>query len=119
MTEPVPPGEGAGAGKDPLARFRSWRGFLLAAVVVNVLFIYGMLGNAGDARLETWYKSLIWLPFNVIATVLYYVFPAKLAKEAEEAAATGRYTVRPWSRYFYVAVSVIMIALDWIVMFSV
>lgn len=68
--------------QDPLVRFRNWRGFLAAAIVVNVLFVYGMLGNTADASLAVWYKSLIWLPFNVIATVLYYVFKVKLRDTA-------------------------------------
>lgn len=65
---------------DELARFRRWPGFLLASVLLNLLFLYGMLAMTSDAALATWYKTLIWLPFNVIATVLYYVFWIKLGR---------------------------------------
>jgi len=93
------------ADPDPLARFRNWRGFLFAAIAVNLLFVYGMLGNTGDASLGIWYKTLIWLPFNVIASVLYYVFKVKLAD-----AAAGR---------VYGLLCLVMIAANWIVMVSI
>jgi hypothetical protein len=67
------------AGKDPQTRFRSWRGFLLASVAVNLLFVYGMLGGMGDASVAAWYKALIWLPFNVIATAVYLAIMVRLA----------------------------------------
>lgn len=91
--------------QDPLARFRNWRGFLFATIVVNLLFIYGMLGNTGDASLGIWYKALIWLPFNVIASVLYYVFKIKLADRAG-----GGY---------YGLLCLAMIAADWVIMFII
>jgi uncharacterized protein (DUF983 family) len=61
------------------ARFQSWRGFLLVSIVVNLLFVYGMWGGTGDAHLATWYKTLIWLPFNLIATALYLAIMTRLA----------------------------------------
>jgi predicted nucleic acid-binding protein len=61
------------------ARFQSWRGFLAASIAVNVLFVYGMLGGMNDASVSTWYKALIWLPFNVIATAVYLAIMARLA----------------------------------------
>jgi hypothetical protein len=63
---------------DPLARFRNWHGFLWAAVAVNVLFVYGMLGNMADPSVRTWFKALVWLPFNAIATAVYFMLAAKL-----------------------------------------
>lgn len=92
------------AEQDPLARFRSWRGFLFAAVAVNVLFVYGMLGNTADGTLGTWYKTLIWLPFNVIASVLYYVFMVKLRPGAGGS--------------MYALICLVMVAANWIAMFS-
>jgi len=65
--EQDPSGQGP-AEKDPLARFRSWRGFLFASVALNLLFVYGMLAGVSDPRAAIWYKVLAWLPFNVIAT---------------------------------------------------
>ena len=93
------------SGARSLARFQNWLGFLAATIVVNLLFIYGMLGNSGDATLGLWYKALIWLPFNSIASMLYYVFRIKLAD------ATGG--------AFLGALCLVMIALNWIVMFFV
>ncbi|MDD5365970.1 MAG: hypothetical protein PHR30_11570 [Gallionellaceae bacterium] len=90
------------AEQDPLVRFRNWRGFLFVTIAVNVLFVYGMLGNTGDVSLGIWYKTLIWLPFNVIASVLYYVFKVKLA----DAAAGGVYGF----------LCLAMMAANWIVM---
>jgi len=63
---------------DPLTRFRSWRGFFFATVAVNLLFVYGMLSGMGNANLSIWYKTLIWLPFNVIATALYLAIMTRL-----------------------------------------
>ena len=68
--------------KDPLARFRSWRGFLFASVALNVLFVYGMLAGVSDPGVAIWYKVLAWLPFNVIATAVYLAIMARLAGTA-------------------------------------
>lgn len=103
--------------RDPLARFRSWRGFLLAAVVVNALFVWGMYGNTAGSGLGTWYKSLIWLPFNVIASVLYYVLPTKLARLDAETGRTG--ALARAERSFYFILCTVMIVANWIVMFTV
>jgi hypothetical protein len=67
---------------DPLARFRHWGGFLLAALAVNVLFVYGMLANVADAGVRTWFKALVWLPFNAIATAVYLMLAVKLAQRS-------------------------------------
>jgi Ni,Fe-hydrogenase I cytochrome b subunit len=76
LKEPAPPEDNP----DPLARFRSWRGFLAAAVAVNVLFVYTMLGhNAPEVAL--WHKMLVWLPFNAIATAVYLAILSRLARE--------------------------------------
>ncbi len=65
---------------DPLAHFRSWYGFLVAAIAVNVLFVGGIWSNATDPSVGAWTVALVWLPFNAIATVVYLVCMAKLAK---------------------------------------
>lgn len=85
---------------DPLARFRSWRGFLAAAIVLNALFVYGMFAGASDPSVRGWFKALSWLPFNVIASTLYFVFMVKLSKAAP-----------------YVVICLAMIAANWIAMF--
>lgn len=64
---------------DPLVRFRNWPGFLAAAVAVNLLFLWGMWGAVADPAHALLTKALSWLPFNGIATILYYVFKVKLA----------------------------------------
>lgn len=118
MTETVPPDqEQDGPARDPLARFRSWRGFLLAAVVVNALFVWGMYGNTAGSGLGTWYKALIWLPFNAISTVLYYVLPTKLARLDAEAGRSG--PLAKAERSFYFVLCMAMILANWIVMFKV
>jgi hypothetical protein len=86
--------------RDPLARFRSWRGFLAAAIALNVLFVYGMFAGASDPSVRGWFKALSWLPFNVIASALYFVFMVKLSKAAP-----------------YVVICLAMIAANWIAMF--
>lgn len=70
----------AGEDRDTLDHFRNWHGFLLAALAVNVLFVYGMLGNVADPSVRTWFKALVWLPFNAIATALYLMFAVRLSK---------------------------------------
>lgn len=66
-------------GSDPLRRFRNWPGFLAATIAVNLLFLWGMWGAVADPAHALLTKTLSWLPFNVITTVLYYVFKVKLA----------------------------------------
>lgn len=73
--EPATP-EALGEGLS--ARFSSWCGFFFASVVVNLLFVYGMLAGMSDATVSIWYKTLIWLPFNAIASVLYLAIMARL-----------------------------------------
>ena len=85
---------------DPLARFRNWPGFLAAAIALNALFVYGMFAGASDPEVRGWFKALSWLPFNVIASVLYFVFMVKLSKAAP-----------------YVVICLAMIAANWIAMF--
>lgn len=67
-------------GRDALDRFRNWHGFLAAAMAVNALFVYGMLGNVADPSVETWFKALVWLPFNAIATAVYLMLATRLSK---------------------------------------
>lgn len=66
----------------PPVRLVNWLGFLLIGVVVNVLFLWGMLGSMGDPRVAAWTKALSWLPFNFIASVFYFVCYLKLAGPA-------------------------------------
>jgi len=66
--------------RDALDRFRNWHGFLAAALAVNALFVYGMLGNVGDPSVRTWFKALVWLPFNAIATAVYLMLAVRLSK---------------------------------------
>lgn len=91
---------GADAAPDPLAAFRSWRAFFFVAVLVNVLFVYGMWGSVSDPSAAPWAKVLSWFPFNVIATVLYYAFMVKLGN------GTGGIVYR--------LLSVALIAANWI-----
>ena len=105
---------------DPLARFRTWRGFLLAAVVLNVLFVYGMIGSVADPRVAVWSKALSWLPFNVIASVLYYVLLVKLSRadaDCVQAASGADRAVTHGS--LYVILCLAMIAANWVVLFAV
>lgn len=69
-----------GEERDTLDRFRNWHGFLLAALAVNALFVYGMLGNVADPGVRTWFKALVWLPFNAIATAVYLMLALRLSK---------------------------------------
>ncbi|NTV93995.1 MAG: hypothetical protein HGA75_01075 [Thiobacillus sp.] len=93
-------------GPDPPARFSSWRSFLFVAIAVNALFVWGMWGSVSDPSVAVWTKALSWLPFNVITTVLYYVFMKKLA--ADSAGSVGS---------FYVILCLAMIAANWIALF--
>jgi hypothetical protein len=105
--------------QDPLARFRSWRGFLFAAIVLNALFVYGMFASASDPSVKAWYKALSWLPFNVIASVLYFVFLVKLSKADEDCAkAAGGADKVGTHGALYVVLCVVMIAANWIAMFA-
>jgi len=95
---------------DPLVRFRSWRGFLFAAVAVNLLFLYGIAGQSFEPTSAVLVKTLTWLPFNLIATVLYYVFMIKLGRDASGAALPGG--------RWYGALCIVMIVLNWIAFFN-
>lgn len=91
MPQPVEPEAGTPDDDppDPLARFRDWRGFLLAAVAVNALFVWGMLGQVSDPATAAWHKTLVWLPFNTIATGIYYAILVRLTRPgASRAGAT-------------------------------
>ena len=97
--------DGNQGGGDPLARFQNWLGFLSATIAVNLLFVWGMIGNSGDPKLALWYKALIWLPFNVIATLLYYVIRLKLADRR--------------GAPLYGALCLTMIAINWVILFFI
>lgn len=83
---------------DPLASFRTWRGFFFVAVAVNLLFIYGMAALTSDAG-AAWIKALSWLPFNAITTVLYYVFMKKLGGGIFPALCIAMIVLN-WAAYF-------------------
>jgi hypothetical protein len=95
----------------PVPRFGSWRGFLYVAIAVNGLYLWGMTGQMGDPATAVWAKTLTWLPFNLIATVLYYVFIIKLS-------GTGGLTVRSLGGAFHVLLCLAMTALNWIAFFA-
>ena len=100
---------------DPLARFRTWRGFLLATIVLNVLFVYGMIGSVQDPGTAAWTKALSWFPFAVIASVMYLVLLRKLSDaDADCAKATGAAGTR-WT--LLGVLCVVMIAANWIALF--
>lgn len=107
------------AADDPLHRFRSWRGFLFAAIAVNVLFVYGMLNNTADPSVAIWFKVLVWLPFNAIASALYLMFLIKLGKAgaAFAQAAGGADKTNTGGAYFSVLCIALIIA-NWITMFA-
>jgi hypothetical protein len=68
-----------------------------------------MFAGASDPGVRGWFKALSWLPFNVIASVLYFVFMVKLSKaDGDKAATHGA---------FYVVICLAMIAANWIAMF--
>jgi hypothetical protein len=90
---------------DPLARFRNWRGFLAATVLLNALFVYGLMAGTPDPTTKLLFKMLSWLPFNLIATALYYVFMVKLAR-----AETGT--------HFYGVLCSVMIVANWLIMIA-
>jgi hypothetical protein len=96
-------------GDDPLARFRSWRGFLVAAIAVNALFVFTMLGHNAPG-VAVWHKVLIWLPFNAIATAVYLAILSRLSWRGEGQAPTlaGR---------FYAVLCTALIIANWAVMF--
>ena len=104
-------GADAAPASDPLAAFRSWRAFFFVAVLVNALFVYGMLGSVADPNVAPWTKVLSWFPFNVIATVLYYVFLIKLS-------GSGGLSVRGPAGAFFVALCLAMITLNWLAFFA-
>lgn len=79
-TPQQPPEIPAEEGRDALDRFRNWHGFLVAALAVNALFVYGMLGNVADPSVSTWFKALVWLPFNAIATAVYLMLAVRLSR---------------------------------------
>lgn len=98
---------------DPRARYQSWRAFLFVAVGVNALYLWGMLNQMGDPSTAGWYKALTWLPFNVITTVLYYVFYMKLVKHDADAPRG----IQP-ARMFYAALCMVMVVVNWSAMIA-
>lgn len=104
--------EPVSAEADPLARFRSWRGFLVAAIAVNVLFVFTMLGH-NDTGVAIWHKVLIWLPFNAIATAVYLAIMSRLSTPAEPEA-----TSRKATGMFYTLLCAALIIANWTLMFA-
>jgi hypothetical protein len=104
---------------DPLARFRTWRGFLLATIVLNVLFVYGMMGSVKDPSTAAWTKALSWFPFNVIGSVLYLVLLRKLSQaDADCAQAAGGADKAGTYGALYIALCIAMIIANWIALFA-
>ncbi len=111
LVPPSLPTDDSGVAGETPRRFRSWRAFLFVAIGVNALYLWGMRGLAGDPAAAIWAKTLAWLPFNVIATVLYYVFLIKLS-------GSGGLSVRGPAGAFFVALCLAMIALNWLAFFA-
>ncbi len=105
------PASGGGGEGEPPRRFQSWRAFLFAAIGVNALYLWGMVGLTRDPASAVWAKTLAWLPFNLIATVLYYVFIIKLS-------GTGGFALRSLAGAFFVALCLAMIVANWIAFFA-
>lgn len=104
------PAVDGGEGETP-QRFQNWRAFLFVAIAVNALYLWGMTGLTRDPASAAWAKTLAWLPFNLIATVLYYVFIIKLS-------GTGGVAVRSLAGAVFVALCLAMIALNWLTFFA-
>ena len=103
--------------RDPLARFQNWHAFLFVAVAVNVLYLWGMMGQMGDPNTAMWYRALTWLPFNLITTVLYYVFYVKLTGAgADKSAAIPGQDSAPGMRYAFLCLA--MVIINWVAMFA-
>ena len=102
---------------DPLARFRTWRGFLLATIVLNILFVYGMIGSVQDPSVAAWTKALSWFPFNVIGSVLYLVLLTKLSHaDAACAQAAGGADRADTHGTLYVVLCLLMVVANWFAM---
>jgi hypothetical protein len=120
LNEPdqMPPDREDG-GSDAQTRFRSWRGFLFVAIAVNALYLWGMMGQMQDPSTAVWAKVLTWLPFNLIASVLYFVFLVKLSKADEDAArAAGGADKAGTGGAFYAVLCLAMIAVNWSAFFA-
>jgi hypothetical protein len=63
-----------------------------------------MLAGMGDSNLSIWYKTLIWLPFNVIATALYLAIMARLGNSR-------------WA--IFRIICIVMIVANWSIMFGI
>ncbi len=68
-------------------------------MLVNGLFVWGMWGVAADPAAGPWVRTLSWLPFNLIATVFYYVCHIKLAGTAFRPLALAM-IVANWTAFF-------------------
>ena len=100
------------------SRLRFW---IVSGVgfALNTLFVYGMFAGASDPSVKAWYKALTWLPFNLIASVLYFVFLVKLSKADEDCSkAAGGADKAGTNGALYVVLCVAMIAANWIAMFA-
>lgn len=115
MNQPLPEGDE----KDPLARFRSWRGFLVAAIILNGLFVFTMLGH-NDPSVALWHKMLIWLPFNAIATAVYLAILVRLSGEGGVVARTAEASgpANPRGTLYRILCMGLIVA-NWTVMFAV
>lgn len=103
MARPPAPPEPAPQAPDPLAGFRNWPGFFWATLALNLLFVYGMLGNVADPAQAIWFKTLVWVPFNAIASAVYLILAIKLSPRRGGA--------------FYIGLCAIMAVANWLVMF--
>jgi hypothetical protein len=61
-----------------------------------------MIANVADPVVSTWFKAMIWLPFNAIATALYLMFMIRLSVFG----------------LHYVALCIALIVANWGIMFG-
>jgi hypothetical protein len=74
-----------------------------------------MLGQVTDPGTATWHKSLVWLPFNAIATAVYLAIMARLAGAGGGAAGSASASL---GRVFYAVVCIALITANWAIMFA-
>ncbi len=111
------PNDGGPSEPDPLSRFRTWRGFLFATIVLNVLFVYGMIESVREPGTAAWTKTLSWFPFDVIGTVLYLVLLRKLSQADADCAQSGAARARTGGT-LYAALCIAMIIANWIALIA-
>jgi hypothetical protein len=62
-----------------------------------------MLANARDPVQRIWFQTLVWLPFNAIATAVYYAIMQRLRAQPHGC--------------FYLWLCPVLVLANWLVMF--